>query len=635
MNWQLNVRQRLSVVALLVAVLCLVPTGYLAQGLWHDLHTVETEREGLSAHRAWQQLLADLGAQRIAMAGLASQAEAKTQLEALAPRIQGDFKHIRSHLNAEPEVNAALLAQVEALQKDAAGLDDALTGAAGGGMDFATGMKRHLALIQRVGDAMAQHHARAGLLPDAEPAAYFQLIAGLEIAPRIGDALSEFSAIARAAAVDDVASVAAAAARYNLENAALQRHLALAAQYDPQRAKHFAQTQEAAKAQHKLVNEALEASAKDVNYPLDKLAAAFEQAMSLQGELARAVMADVDASLSERQAQLRTHAGWMFGGVLLGLIAVAVMLWRVIQSILQPVMQALVLTDRIADGDLSTPVHVTQIDEMGRLLMGIDTMQGRLRDLVQRLQSSAGQIRVAADEIAAGNQDLSVRSEQSAARMELAAGSVQELSDTVSTKADAADSARKLVDAAAHAAEQGRVTVAEFLRTMNAIHAGAQRMSDIIGVIDGIAFQTNILALNAAVEAARAGDAGRGFAVVAGEVRVLAQRSSEAAREIKSLIGASVQEVEQGSGQIGQARGVMADLLGCIDQVKDKVHDFAGLAEDEIQRMKSLSGAISQIDQMTQQNASLVEQSAAAALSLNQQAEQMNALARAFRLAPV
>jgi methyl-accepting chemotaxis protein len=262
----------------------------------------------------------------------------------------------------------------------------------------------------------------------------------------------------------------------------------------------------------------------------------------------------------------------------------------------------------------------------------------KLTDLLRRVEGAIAQVRASADsigtashQIAVGNQDLSNRTEQTASNLQATAGSLDQLTATVNQSAESARTANQLAVSASEVAQRGGAVVAEVVSTMNEINAASKKIADIIGTIDGIAFQTNILALNAAVEAARAGEQGRGFAVVAGEVRSLAQRSAEAAREIKRLIGASVEKVESGSRLVESAGGTMTEIVTSVQRVSDMIGEISAAAAEQSQGIGQVNGAVGQLDRMTQQNAALVEQSAAAAESLKEQSRQLVAALASFR----
>ena len=286
----------------------------------------------------------------------------------------------------------------------------------------------------------------------------------------------------------------------------------------------------------------------------------------------------------------------------------------------------------IADGNLASEIPSGRRDELGSMVATLRVMQQALDKLVRMVRDAAHNIEVASAEVATGNADLSHRTEQAASNLESTAVSTEKLSGAVAHSAQSASHASTVAKSAALVASKGGDTVAEVLQTMGGITEASRKIADIIGVIDGIAFQTNILALNAAVEAARAGDQGRGFAVVAGEVRTLASRSAEAAKEIKSLINASVERVDAGSAQVHKAMSAMNDIVESVHQVSEIIERVSGATEEQSQGVTQINSAISQLEQATQQNAALVEQSSAAALSLKEQASRLTGLVGAFQL---
>ena len=280
---------------------------------------------------------------------------------------------------------------------------------------------------------------------------------------------------------------------------------------------------------------------------------------------------------------------------------------------------AIDVVNGIAGGDLTAVIQTRPGDQVS-ILATLRRMQNRLAEVVGQVRASSESIATGSAQIATGNADLSQRTEEQAANLQQTAASMEQLSSTVKSNADTARLATQLASSASAVAVQGGVVVGQVVGTMEAITASSKRIVDIIGVIDGIAFQTNILALNAAVEAARAGEQGRGFAVVATEVRNLAQRSAAAAKEIKGLISDSVAKVQAGSQQVGEAGRTMADIVAQVKRVSDLIGEISSATQAQTQGIGQVSDAVTQLDQVTQQNAALVEQSAAAADSLNQQA---------------
>jgi methyl-accepting chemotaxis protein len=303
-----------------------------------------------------------------------------------------------------------------------------------------------------------------------------------------------------------------------------------------------------------------------------------------------------------------------------------------IRSILQPLSQANALAARIAEGDLSAQIEATRHDEFGDLIRSLMTMNNSLGRMVHQVRQSTDSIATASAEIATGNNDLSARTEQTSSNLQETASSMDQLTNTVRQSADSAQQASALAARASTVAEKGGAVVQQVVATMQDINASSKKISDIIGVIDGIAFQTNILALNAAVEAARAGEQGRGFAVVAGEVRSLAQRSAEAAKQIKDLIGASVEKVESGARLVADAGTTMSDIVQSVKRVTDIIGEITAASTDQSQGIAEVNQAVGNLDQMTQQNAALVEESAAAAQSLREQADQLTQVVAVFKI---
>ncbi|WP_019578049.1 methyl-accepting chemotaxis protein [Curvibacter lanceolatus] len=323
----------------------------------------------------------------------------------------------------------------------------------------------------------------------------------------------------------------------------------------------------------------------------------------------------------ERNAALaQTSRILLMAAAALAVVLGAFMAWAATRSITRPVQQAVDAATAIAHGDLALQIPTGAQDETGQLLRALADMQGRLAALVADVRRNAEGVATASAEIAQGNNDLSARTEHQASALEQTAASMEELGSTVRQNADNARAANQLAVNASTVATQGGEVVAEVVDTMKGINESSRKISDIIGVIDGIAFQTNILALNAAVEAARAGEQGRGFAVVASEVRSLAQRSADAAKEIKSLIGASVERVEQGSHLVDRAGATMTEVVSAIRRVTDIVGEISAASSEQSSGVAQVGEAVMQMDQATQQNAALVEQSAAAAASLRNQA---------------
>ncbi|MFN6997777.1 MAG: methyl-accepting chemotaxis protein, partial [Aquincola tertiaricarbonis] len=359
---------------------------------------------------------------------------------------------------------------------------------------------------------------------------------------------------------------------------------------------------------------------------------ASDAAVAMVGEIREALEKEAQQAHASAEAAVSSTV-LLFGGALLLAVAVVLPLTLLnMRSICQPVDEARRLAEAIAQGDLTREVTADGKDETAALLRSLTAMQQRLRSIVGDIRDAASNIQLASSEVATGNQDLSQRTEHTASNLQQAASSMEQLTGTVKQTADAATTANQLAGSASDTAGKGGTVVSQVVSTMDEIHTSSKKIADIIGTIDGIAFQTNILALNAAVEAARAGEQGRGFAVVAGEVRSLAQRSAEAAKEIKTLIGASVERVETGSRLVRDAGSTMGEIVASVQRVTDIIGEITAASSEQSQGINQVNRSVIELDQMTQQNAALVEESAAAAESLKEQAARLTQLTASFTL---
>ncbi|WP_312548972.1 methyl-accepting chemotaxis protein, partial [Massilia sp.] len=317
---------------------------------------------------------------------------------------------------------------------------------------------------------------------------------------------------------------------------------------------------------------------------------------------------------------------------LVSLAIAALVAWWNTRSITRPLARALNVANTVAAGDLTSRIEVTGRDETGMLLQALKSMNENLVRTVTTVRSGTDTIGTAAAEVAAGSLDLSSRTEQQASSLEETASSMEELTSTVKQNADNARQANTLAEAASNVAERGGRVIGDVVGTMDQINTSAGKIADIIGVIDGIAFQTNILALNAAVEAARAGEQGRGFAVVATEVRNLAQRSAAAAKEIKGLIGDSTQAVAAGSKLVSEAGATMNEIVESVRRVTDIMSEITAASGEQTAGIEQINEAVAQMDQVTQQNAALVEQAAAASAAMQEQAGKLAEAVSVFRV---
>ncbi|MGI9217982.1 MAG: methyl-accepting chemotaxis protein [Hydrogenophaga sp.] len=358
---------------------------------------------------------------------------------------------------------------------------------------------------------------------------------------------------------------------------------------------------------------------------LARLQAPIDTLRQLQDQLAQAHGTSVTQGITSARNLLLVLGAT---ARLLGCVASVVLA----RSIVHPLRSGVAVAHRIAAGDLTQPLNAQGADEVADLLRALATMQASLRELVAQVHQGVEQVGSASTQIASANTDLSGRTEAQASALEQSAASMEELTSAIALNADAAQQARTLAMNASTAAENGGDTVGSVVRIMRGIDASSQRIGEIIGVIDGIAFQTNILALNAAVEAARAGEQGRGFAVVASEVRALAGRSADAARQIKQLIAASMEQVHAGTDLADRAGSAMGEVVHEIKRVSQLVVDIANAMQEQSTGVGQVGEAIAQLDQTTQQNAALVEETAAASQSLDEQARHLVASVARFRL---
>ena len=350
-----------------------------------------------------------------------------------------------------------------------------------------------------------------------------------------------------------------------------------------------------------------------------------DEIVAFEKEQARQTATDAKAAYASARNQVLAIS-------LLAMLAGILVAWFITRSIIRPIRAAVKVAETVASGDLSSTIDVSRRDEMGQLMQALKNMNDSLNRIVGDVRGGTDAIALGSDEIAHGNLDLSARTEQQASALEETASSMEELTSTVKQNADNARQANQLAATAQEVAVEGGRVVSQVVDTMGAINESARKIVDIIGVIDGIAFQTNILALNAAVEAARAGEQGRGFAVVATEVRNLAQRSAAAAKEIKVLIGDSVTAVETGSRLVDQAGTTMGKIVASVERVTDIMGEITAASREQEAGIEQINQAIGDMDSVTQQNAALVEEAAAAAQSLREQAGNLSHAVSVFKL---
>jgi methyl-accepting chemotaxis protein len=506
----------------------------------------------------------------------------------------------------------------------------------------ADAVARHGALVATQIELIDRVSDHFGLTLDPAADGYFLVIASLQHMPRLTELLGQARArgtlmlVTQSATPQAKGSMAGLSAR----TAGLLREMQLSMDkaYDANPAAKLAVSdvseRTAAQAQGvlDLVNKEI-VNAEVLNYPSAEYLRATTAAIDAVYELSGAARQALQATLEARRSALHTQQAILFSAIAM---MVAIGLWlgfKIARSITGSAVAARNAARRIADGDLTGEMPAGGRDELGELLNAMRQMQTNLAMVVADVRANSESVATASAQIAQGNQDLSQRTEQQASSLQETAATMEELGTTVRQNADNAQQANQLAQAASGVAIKGGEVVGQVVETMKGISDSSRRIADIIGTIDGIAFQTNILALNAAVEAARAGEQGRGFAVVASEVRSLAQRSAEAAKEIKNLIGASVERVEQGTALVDQAGQTMDEVVNSIRRVTDIVGEISSASSEQSSGVSQVGQAVTQMDQATQQNAALVEQSAAAAESLKVQAGALLQAVSVFKLA--
>jgi methyl-accepting chemotaxis protein len=512
-----------------------------------------------------------------------------------------------------------------------------------GGLSAIESAERHGALVDLELTLLDDVAATSGLMLDSDNATYFLVTASMTHLPRLSEALGRARARGTAlldrgsASAEDRAIVHALVDRMHLHfgdaQTALQRLLEAEPGLQAVLKGPADEVESQVQAALQIVDDAVvrpEALRMNSTEYAQRLTQAIEALYRFEGTVTSAVAASLDRRTHSMQAELATTAA-----IIVALTALAIGFIRQASgSVSRSVAEALRASEALAQGDLSVRVDSHAHDEVGQLVQAINRAATGLERVVVGIKASSESVGAAAAQIAAGNQDLSSRTEEQASSLQQTAASMEQLTATVRNSEQSARQASALATSASQAAGRGGTIVGQVVATMEGMSASSKKIADIISVIDGIAFQTNILALNAAVEAARAGEQGRGFAVVAAEVRNLAQRSAQAAREITALIQDSVARVEDGSRLVREAGSAMDDIVGQVRHVTDLINEISAASVEQSGGIAQVTQAVTQMDQVTQQNAALVEQSAAAASSLHDLAGRLSRDVAAFRLAP-
>ncbi|ADJ65024.1 HAMP domain-containing protein [Herbaspirillum seropedicae] len=632
----LRFSRKFALIGALAFLLFIVPTTLLVRSNLQDLAIAEREQLAVEPGRDLLLMLKQMQQHRglsalylsDTNAGAADRAERQKQVEATLERVRTGIL---------PLQDKELMESLERVASQWRALAQAVSSKA---ITGAQSNLQHAELIALELDLIDQLANSSGLALEAEAALFYVQRAVMNELPQLTEALGQTRA---RGAVMLGRGQASAEERARLENLAdrarrsydsARKSLTLAAgrhalPANLERAR--AEALKAAEEGFKLADSAI-IRADNLSMPAPEWVATMTRIIDTQFVL---VNASFDLMRDELQAKIpRVRNELLMLCALLGLLAAAA-LWVMVaitRATTSAINDAVRLTEAISAGDLTQHVQINGSDEVARLLTAMQAMTARLSTVVSSVRSNSESVATASAQIAQGNADLSKRTEEQASALQQTAASMEELGSTVAQNADGARQAGDLAREAAHVAGQGGQVVQQVVQTMQGLHASSDRISDIIGVIDGIAFQTNILALNAAVEAARAGEQGRGFAVVATEVRSLAQRSATAAREIKELITASVEQVGQGTQLADQAGKTMEEIVTSIRRVSDIMVGINAATAEQNTGIAQVGQAVTQMDTTTQQNAALVEESAAAAISLSGQARELVQAVAVFRL---
>ncbi|GAB3542314.1 hypothetical protein GCM10027343_14080 [Noviherbaspirillum agri] len=492
--------------------------------------------------------------------------------------------------------------------------------------------------MMKVSELLIDHY---GLSMDAQPATKYLIDAAIIQSPDLIETLGRLRArgaavlTAKSASIEERAALAALIEKARERYASIGNALEKSSAHEPSvKGKTAAQLQAALAQGDEVLRLATEqiVNAEEISYAGPEFFAKVTAAIGEQVKLYDAAMAVLSELLADRQTSLQTRLYLLAGTVVAMATLACVIGLLIIRSITRPLKQAIAVARQVASGNLTAQIDVQSNTETGQLLQALKDMNHGLSNIVTEVRIGTETIASAAGQIASSNLDLSTRTDQEASSLQETAATMEQLTATVRQNADNARQANQLALSASRVASEGGEMVEHVVETMSSINASSKKVVDIIGVIDGIAFQTNILALNAAVEAARAGEQGRGFAVVASEVRSLAQRSAAAAKEIKDLINASVEKVDAGTRLVDQTGATMGEIVNSIKRVADIVSEIAAASGEQRTGIEQVNVAITQMEQVTQQNAALVEEEAAAASALHELAGKLSNVVSIFHL---